>query len=158
MAGLTRKTIVIGAGNGFRTDDGAGLVAVERLRARVPDGVPVLAVNGQATELMTAWQDCHTVIIIDAVSSGGAGGHIHRFEPIEAPLPTELFRFSTHAFGVVEAIELGRALGTLPPRIIVYGVEGANFDSGTELTEPVAAAVDTVVERVVQDIEGAHHA
>lgn len=143
---------MIGAGNGFRTDDGAGLIAVERLRGCVPEDVPVVAVQGQATEVMSAWENYDTAIVIDAVSSNSEPGYVHRFEPIEQPLPPELFRFSTHAFGVLEAIEFGRALNMLPARIIVYGIEGASFDSGTEITEAVDEAVNTVVKRVVQDI------
>ena len=151
-AGQTHTTVVIGAGNGYRSDDGAGLVVVQRLRERVPNGVNVRSVHGEATEVMTAWRGFHTAIVVDAVSSGAQAGRVHRFDAIERPLPTEFFRFSTHGFGVVDAIELGRALGTLPSRILVYGIEGADFGAGTEITPQVAEAIDAVVTRIVQDV------
>ena len=47
-----------------------------------------------------------------------------------AAFPPASFRSSTHAFGVGDAVELARALGRLPRRVVVYGVEGADFAAG----------------------------
>jgi hydrogenase maturation protease len=61
-------------------------------------------------------------------------------------------RVSTHAFGVAEAIELARALRQLPPVLVVYGVEGATFETGAGLSTVVAAAVPQAVARVRQEL------
>jgi hydrogenase maturation protease len=53
---------------------------------------------------------------------------------------------------VAEAIELARTLGELPPRMLVYGVEGADFAAGITLSLVVAGAVDTVVRTLVADL------
>jgi hydrogenase maturation protease len=123
------------------------------LRERIGAAVAVLAVEGEATEVMSGWAGCGVAIIIDAVYSGEPPGHVHRLDAASGPLPRELFRLSTHAFGVAEAIELGRALGMLPKRIVVFGIEGRNFDAGSELTPSVAAVVDEVVERILREID-----
>jgi hydrogenase maturation protease len=68
------------------------------------------------------------------------------------PLPALFSRVSTHAFGVAEAIELARALGQLPPALVVYGVEGATFEAGAGLSAAVAAAVPQVVAQVRQEL------
>jgi hydrogenase maturation protease len=149
----SNKTVVIGAGNEFRGDDGAGQLAATRLRERLSGTVRVLSLPGQATELMAAWEGCDRAFIIDAVCSGAKAGTVHRLDAAQRPLPRELFRFSTHGFGVMEAIELCRALGSLPSNVTIYGIEGANFAAGTEVTPPVAEAIDVVVDRVVQDVE-----
>ncbi len=60
-----------------------------------------------------------------------------------------VFRSSTHAFGVGDAVELARALGRLPARVVVYGVEGADFTAGA----PLSAAVESAVEHVVDELE-----
>ena len=157
-SGRTRDVVVIGAGNGFRSDDGVGLFVAARVRECVAAGVRVVALEGGASEVMAAWRDCDAAIIVDAVCSGAHGGHVHRFNASEEKLPSQLFRFSTHAFGVVEAIELGRVLGTLPPKVIVYGIEGTNFNAGTDITPEVARAADDVVARVVNEVEGGSNA
>ena len=67
-------------------------------------------------------------------------------------MPAGWFRYSTHAFGAAEAIELARVLGRLPRRLIVVGIEGARFDAGVGLSPEVAAAVEDVARRGLDDI------
>jgi hydrogenase maturation protease len=70
-----------------------------------------------------------------------------------APLPQELFRHSTHAFGVADAVELARALDRLPPRLILYGIEGGNFAAGVKLSLAVEQAACATVERILDDLQ-----
>ena len=140
--------VVIGVGNAYRGDDGAGLAVVERLRGRLPDDVEVVACEEEPTRLMDAWAGADAVFIVDAVVSGADAGAVDRFDASSGQIPVRVFRSSTHAFGVSEAIELSRALGTLPACVHVYGIEGAVFDAHEGLSAPVLAAVDTVVEEL----------
>jgi hydrogenase maturation protease len=59
---------------------------------------------------------------------------------------------STHTLGVGEAIELARALGRLPGRVVLYGIEAERIAAGAELTPAVSSAVDEVVERVLAEL------
>ena len=54
---------------------------------------------------------------------------------------------------MVEAIELARVLQQLPPCLVVYGIEGMQFDIGRELSAAVRQAVPDVVQQVRQDIQ-----
>jgi hydrogenase maturation protease len=63
-----------------------------------------------------------------------------------------VFHGSTHAFGVGEAIELARALGRLPRRVLVYGVEGREFAAGEGLSPAVAAAVEPLVAELLEEV------
>ena len=89
---------------------------------------------------------------MDAVRSGAPAGTIHRFDASATALP-ETFRgsTSTHALGLIGVIELGRTLGRLPARVVVYGIEGEHFKHGQELSPHVAGALDELVERVSRD-------
>ncbi len=149
-----RHPVVIGVGNTFRGDDAVGLAVVARLRERTPDGVTVVPCEQEPSRLMEAWEEASAVLVVDAVTSGAEPGTLHRFDASDEAIPTQVFRSSTHAFGVGEAIELARALGKLPARVIVYGVEGGEFSSGEGMTAPVAAAVDGVVAAVLDDLDG----
>lgn len=145
---------VIGIGNSYRGDDQVGLVVARAIRTR-SDAVPgalVLEQSGEGTQLLTAWQDAGTVILVDAMVSGVPPGTIHRINAREQRLSPEYFRCSTHAFGVAEAIELARALDELPPRVIIYGIEGERFEPGAELSPLVAQAAHVVVERIMREI------
>ena len=145
-------TLVIGLGNEYRRDDAVGLVVARRLKEAAPESVLVLEETGEGASLLESWQDAGTVILIDAVQSGAAPGTVHRLDARAQPIAKKFFRFSTHAFGLAEAVELARALGRLPPRLIVYGVEGRSFEAGVGLSPEVGAAVEVVVERVLEEL------
>jgi hydrogenase maturation protease len=144
--------LIVGVGNAYRHDDAVGLVAARRLRETVGGDARLWEAGGEGTALMEAWQGVDTVLLIDAVRSGAPAGTVHRVDAHAGPVPAALFRGSTHAFNVAEAIELARALNRLPPRLILFGIEGIRFDAGVGLSPDVAQAVDAVVCRGVEDI------
>ena len=146
------RVVVIGVGNAYRGDDGAGLAVVERLRGRVPEGVDVVASEEEPTRLMDAWDGADSVVVVDAVASGCEPGELHRFDASADGVPARVFRSSTHAFGIGEAIELARALGTLPGQVLVYGIEGAAFDACEGLSPPVEAAVELLADTVLEEL------
>ena len=132
--------IVIGVGNAWRGDDGAGLAVARRLAELSPAGVEVHEIEGDATALMDVWSGADRVVIVDAAQSGASPGTVRRFDVHAAALPARLLRTSTHAFGVTDAIELARALGRLPAAVDVYAIEGASFAAGDAMTPSVERA------------------
>jgi hydrogenase maturation protease len=151
---MAAATLIVGTGNAFRRDDGAGLVTARRLRRALSDEVRVLVKDGDMASLLDDWQGADTVVVIDATSSGSAPGTIRRFDAHERPLPSVFARSSTHAFGIAETVELARALGRLPARVVVFGIEGRDFTPGNGLSPDVDAAVDEVVKRVTEEAVG----
>ena len=147
------RTVVIGVGNPLRGDDAAGVSVAERLGPRVPDGVEVVSCNEEPSRLMEAWEGAESVLLVDTVSSGAAPGTLHRFEAGEEAVPARTFRSSTHAIGVADTIELARALGRLPRRVRVYGIEAGAFVTGAELTPAVESAVSFLVKDVLAELE-----
>ncbi len=101
---------------------------------------------------MEAWKGADAVILIDAARSGAPPGTIHRLDPIRQPLRTGMFQDSTHAFSIPQAIELGRALNQLPPRIVVYGIEGRDFSAGTKISPEVQAALPEVAAQIFGEV------
>jgi hydrogenase maturation protease len=102
---------------------------------------------------MDLWKGIERVVVVDAVQSGAVPGTIHCFHPNENPLPAPIFRDSTHAFGLVEAVELSRELKQLPSNLLIYGIEGSNFQAGTGLSSAVLDAVDDLARRLQQEIQ-----
>jgi hydrogenase maturation protease len=147
--------VVIGIGNEYRSDDGVGIAVARRLHERFLTKITVLEESGEGAALMDSWKGATWVMMLDAVHSGAPPGTIHRLDARAAPVPTEFFHYSTHAFSVAEAIELARSLDELPPHLIVYGVEGENFSAGEGLSPTVERAVETVVERAADEVRGA---
>jgi len=144
--------LIIGIGNLYRSDDAVGLCVAQHLKGQAFDCVNVIEESGDGATLMESWENANTVILVDAVYSGGNFGTIYRFDAHKQAIPSRFFHYSTHAFGVAEAIELARALKQLPQNLIVYGIEGKCFKAGVGLSWEVEKAVEEVMKRVQQDI------
>jgi len=149
---MPRQILIIGLGNDYRGDDAVGRVLARKLQAIAGDNVRVLEESGEGAALMESWKSGDFVILIDAVHSGGAAGTVHRFDAATQPVPSSFFHYSTHAFSVAEAIELALVLNQLPPRLIVYGIEGKNFDSRVGLSPEVKVAAEEVFCKVKEDL------
>jgi hydrogenase maturation protease len=145
------STLVIGIGHPDRGDDAVGRMVATRLAARAPADVTVLEHDGETAGLLDRLGRAETVILIDAAMSGEAAGSIQRFDVVTGPLPSGCF-LSTHGMGLAEAVELARVLGQMPRRCVVYAVEARAFDHGAPLSPEVAAAVDDVVARIVEEL------
>jgi hydrogenase maturation protease len=140
--------LIIGVGNSYRGDDGAGPAVIALLRAEELPGARLLEGDGDCSALLDAWKGAGAVVLIDAVSSGAPPGTIYRFDALAQALPPEVSFQSTHAFGVAEALALGRALGQLPASLILYAIEGENFAIGADLSTEVESAVQEVAQQL----------
>ena len=144
--------VVIGVGNDYRSDDGVGVVIARRLRAQLPSEIKIIEATGEGVSLLDAWQGATSVVVLDAAHSGARPGTIHRFDASTEPIPSAFLNYSTHAFSVAEAVELSRVLHELPPHLIVYGIEGSNFEAGVGLSPAVEMALDSVIDQVICDL------
>jgi hydrogenase maturation protease len=148
-----RKTLLIGIGNEYRSDDGVGLVVAREIHEKLIPLITVKEESGEGAALMEAWQGFQNVFIVDAVSSGAMPGTIFRIDANKETVPAKFFHYSTHAFSVAEAIELARVLNVLPPNLIIYGIEGNNFNAGTTISFPVQQAAHKIIEQIVKDMQ-----
>jgi hydrogenase maturation protease len=147
--------LIIGVGNEYRRDDGAGIEAARQIdRLNLPQ-VQVLEHSGEGASLLEHFREADLVIIIDAAQTESSPGTMHFFDAINSPIPSNFFNYSTHAFSVAEAVELGRALNKLPKRLLIHGIEGEDFSAGVGLSEAVQHSVAEVVERIMNDLKQA---
>jgi hydrogenase maturation protease len=90
-------------------------------------------------------------VVFDAVSSGQKPGTVFRFEVPGDAIAREVFSCSTHTLSLAEVIELAKTLHQLPPQLIVYGVEGFSFETGSGLSPEVKRGAQKIVEQVTQE-------
>lgn len=151
---------VIGIGNALAGDDAVGVLAARRLRDLADAGadVEIIEADMAGLDVLDLMEGAKTVILIDAARSGQPAGTIHRLDASAAPVATPLFSHSTHALNVVEALELARTLGRLPPQVIVYGIEAGAPAFGQALSPIVVRAMAEVTQQILRDIEASRHA
>ena len=146
------KTVVLGLGNILHADDGAGAQAISRLRAdsRVPVDVSLVEGGTLGLELLSYVWDCARLIVIDAVDVGEAPGTVVRISGEELnSLPG---RSSVHQLGVSDLLVALRVLAQRQPAVVLLGVQPGNTDWSTELSPPVAAMMDTLVEWAIREL------
>jgi hydrogenase maturation protease len=158
-AGATHRDggfVVVGIGNRERGDDGAGPVLVDRLRDHpARKRMRLSTIGGDMLALMDHLTGTHTLVLVDAMLSGAVPGTVRRLDASTEALAAGRHAFvSTHAIALGEAIELARALGRLPPRVIVYGIEIGGLASGSRLSLAVAAAVRRVAGEIIAMVDG----
>ena len=143
--------VVIGVGNPYAGDDGAGRAVARRLIGRNDCALEVRECSGEATSLMSEWTGFDDVVLVDACRGAGPPGSVHRFGPDDVERVARLQHASTHSLGVAAAIGLARALGTLPSRLVIYAIEAGHAREGEGLSPEVDHGVHEVVALVMQD-------
>jgi hydrogenase maturation protease len=147
------RTVVVGVGNEFRRDDGAGPEVIARLRALQPgdaslSGVTLALSDGEPSRMIDLWEGTRLAVVIDAVQDPAMPPGYRYQVAVDALTGVVDGAASSHSIGLGDTVELARVLGRLPARLTVLAVVGRDFGFGTELTAEVAAAVPELVERV----------
>lgn len=138
---------IVGVGQEWAGDDGAGIAVVAWLRrALAPVDLVETAEPTQLINLVTDGAD--PVVLVDAIMDDGAPGRVMLLDAQMPDRYTERL-LSTHGMGVMEAIELARIAhpDRLAKRIRIVGITiqsagraGKGLSAAVEKAIPVAAA------------------
>jgi hydrogenase maturation protease len=143
--------VVIGVGNEFRRDDGAGPQVIDRL-GQPPPRVRLAVCDGEPARLIGLWEDADLAIAVDAVR-GDRPGRVHELDL--DTVSEHRGGASSHALGLGSAVELAHALDRLPRRLVILAVEAADFGLGPGLSPAVEAALPELIGRVEQLVRSA---
>jgi hydrogenase maturation protease len=151
---MTARVMVAGIGSELRRDDGVGPAVVERVR-RLGVGPEWVVWSGTAAvDLLGLWGGCELAVVVDATHNGVEPGTVRVFDlqtDADGPRRTGMTgTTSTHGLGLATVLSLGRALGRLPRRLVLVGIEGRDFGAGDVMSPAVAAAVDEAAARVYE--------
>lgn len=140
------NSLVVGIGAPTRGDDAIGIEVARAVSGLRLQGVDVID-DAEPIQLVDLVDGQRRVVVVDAMLTGVAPGEVAVFSGLPAPAfgPS-----STHSFGVGQALELARVLGRLPRDLFLVGVEVAQARTGTDLSEPVRAAIPHAVAQVRQ--------
>ena len=153
MAELGRS-IVIGTGNSFRSDDAVGLAAAACLLEHdMPPGIEVIVSGTDEFGLIELFKKAENVVIIDAVSTGRPPGTVSVFDLDKVNMVSRSSNVNLHGFGLADTIVLAEALG-ISPNITIVGVEPQSTSSGKHLTPLITSKLPVAVQTVLSLIRG----
>ena len=149
---------IIGCGNPNRQDDGFGSAVIAQLKKLDAQehwaGVALLDAGCEGPAVMLAARGASALIVVDANKSGSEPGTIYKVPGNEMAHAHET-GFCVHDFRWDHVLHVARKLlkADGPDDVLVLLVEEDKFGLGSELTPCVAAAVESVVARIVERIE-----
>jgi len=147
---------VIGIGSPFG-DDQVGLLLInelrqsEQLHSYLSGELELLAVDRPGASLLSLFEGAERVIIIDAVVSGAGLGQLHRW-PDSTTLESCDSFLSSHGFGLIQALTLGRQLALLPEQLLVLGVEIDPVATGADLSPMLGQQLPILIDLVIEEI------
>jgi hydrogenase maturation protease len=147
-------TLVLGIGNEWASDDGAGPEVVRRAQVRwrqdgrnTAGGVEFSILAQPDLSLLDRLPVYADLIVVDAVVSGAPPGALHYEKWDPGMLAARgVQRASSHGFGIRELLQMAAVMGRLPENIELWGIEIASTEPGQGLSPEVEQAVDGVVE------------
>lgn len=145
---------VLGIGSPWGDDEMGIKVANALEDAFDPGKVTVSAADRPGARLVDLMRGAQFVVLIDAVKRGAAPGTLHRLEG-KAILAAVGRYTSTHGFGLAEALQLAERLGTIPKRIVLWGVEMGSSAVGEGISAAVRDALPNLVRAVAEEVNGA---
>ena len=137
--------LVIGYGNPTRSDDAVGWHAARELAARLDDDeTEIVALQQLTPETAEPVSEADLVVFIDASTEGDPGTVTEMtLEPASPPGGD-----FTQPLEPASLLACAQELYGRTPEALQLSVTGAYFETGRELSPPVAASLSTVVSEV----------
>lgn len=148
------EVMVLGIGCILYSDEGFGVRVVEKMDKLYQFSDNVLLVDGGVlgVNLLGVISKPDYLIVVDAVRNNGNPGDLYRLEGDAIPERIRA-KNSLHQVDFLEALTLCQALDKVPQTVII-GVEPQDIDTQSlELTPPIQAQVDPVIEMVLAELD-----
>ena len=144
-----------GVGSRLRGDDSFGPRVIDLLSdCSLPENVVLWDLGTAGLTVASELSDYDFIIFLDAIEGSGESGTLYKreitVEEVSVEEVTDLVSLSLHEAGLEGLLKLAKALGTLPPRIILIGCEPKSLEVSLELSEEVEAAARKAVSLVME--------
>lgn len=126
-----RPLLILGVGNVYYGDEGAGVHLVHHLRRKYdwPEGVDVVDGGTLGWHLLNLIAEYRHVVLIDAVAA--PPGKVYRFGPGQVPDEIGYGKLSSHEWEVPDLLTAMELHGDLPSvSIVAIGVSPLEFETG----------------------------
>ena len=145
--------LVLGLGNLLMSDDSIGVRTVQRLQQdfRVSEGVTIVDGGTLGLDLLPYIEEADELLIIDALEMRAEPGSLFRLEGDEVPRAFAS-KLSVHQMGLQDLLAVAELQGYAPQKLVVHGIQAGSIEMKLELSPPVAAAMDKLLDDVVNEL------
>jgi len=142
---------IIGIGNPFRGDDGAGWAVIEALEGKMPAQIKLSKIRGEIAEILEYFESYPVIYLIDACVGSASTGTWKRMDALVDPVDFEQSQTSTHGLSISQAISLAKNLNQLPSKLILYAIYGDHYTTSQGLSSKVAKAIPFIVQNLLKE-------
>lgn len=149
------KTAIIGLGNFFLADEGAGLYAIHLLKKKL-NGEEVDIIEGglAGMNLLYQFDERDKIIFIDAGNCGLKPGEFKRFRPFEVISRKKTKGYSMHEFDLIEFLEFAKSnRKTKNVDIVIYCIQPGEIKLAKKLSPPVKSSLPLLVQKVYNEVK-----
>ena len=148
------RVLVLGLGNLLLGDDGAGLRLLKALSEEGPRaGVEYVDGGTQGLALMGYLENRSGVLILDAAGLGAEPGTVHVLRGEDMAAWRARAPATSHEGNALVLLETMRLLETVPPSIVVVGIEPEILCSGIGLSNAVERALPEALQKAKEALE-----
>jgi hydrogenase maturation protease len=152
--------IVIGLGNPLMTDEGIGVMLVQKLEQKsncreLPgcDNVEFYDGGTGGMNLLYKIENRDKVILIDCAKMGETPGTIRRFTPNQVRTLKKLAHFSLHEIDILKLLDLAAQFDAAPKEVVIFGIEPASLELGNDLSPILTNQFDRYLKSILAELE-----
>ena len=144
---------LIGIGNLFMRDEGAGIHAIQYILDNfvIPSELEIVDGGTSGLDLLPYIEDRTHVFFADAVNFNQRPGYIGVLTNQQVPA---LFgaKASLHHVGLMDVLATARLLERPPKQICLIGIQPDSMETGLELTETIQERLELFVNQIIAQI------
>lgn len=136
------------------SDDGIGVRVIQQLadNYRFPPEVTIFDGGTLGLDLLPQLEGVDRLLIVDAVETGKVPGSLVRLTGADVQ-PVMETKLSPHQMGLKDLLAVAMLQGINPPEMVLLGIQPENIELGMDLSLAVAAKFDTLVMKVLNELE-----
>jgi len=154
---LTKKILIAGVGNRLMGDDGFGPRVIDLLSsAPLPENVEARDIGTAGLTIATDLDEYDLVVFVDSVNLEGKPGQLYKSGIMveeEEGDAAELSRFTLHEVGLEGLLKFAKAIGVLPPRVILIGCKPKALGPSLELSPEVEDALHRAADMALATVD-----
>ena len=151
---MKKQTIVLGLGNPLMSDEGIGVVVVNRL-IEFSDRYPLVDFVDAGTggmKVLYLLEGRNKAVIIDCANMQEEPGQIKRFIPRQVKSVKQLTHQSLHEQDLTKIIEMSKQLDQCPEKIVIFGIQPKNTSLGQALSHELAQRIDDYISLICEEL------
>lgn len=150
MNKLSKKVVVIGIGNIFRSDDGVGPYIIDKLKeANISKNVELKNLESATIDILNVIEGAFTVIVIDSIECSTKIGKIHEFQLED--LPDHTNSFNLHNIGLKTLFLIAKKIERYPKNLRFYGIEIKDVSYNNQLSAEVKKSAKKLVKKLQEE-------